>query len=53
VADKNPKIKGRKLFPVNVKVVYSSESASGFQEAYRLLAKKVLEASNKCKQQSM
>ncbi|WXJ82212.1 hypothetical protein MHLNE_15730 [Moorella humiferrea] len=50
---KMPGFQEKKPFPVNVKVVYSSENTSGLQEAYRLLAKKVLEASNRCKQQSM
>lgn len=35
-----------------VKIVYSKDGSSGLKEAYRLLAKKVLEA-KKCKQQSM
>lgn len=35
-----------------VKIVYSKNGGSGLKEAYRLLAKKVLEA-KKCKQQSM
>lgn len=45
-----PEFQGKTPFAVNVKVVYSSESASGLREAYRLLAKKVLEASSRCKQ---
>lgn len=35
-----------------VKIIYSKEGGSGLKEAYRLLARKVLEA-KKCKQQSM
>jgi len=35
-----------------VKIVYSKDGSSGIREAYRLLAKKVMEA-KKCKQQSM
>lgn len=35
-----------------VKIIYSKDGGSGLKEAYRLLAKKVLEA-KKCKQQSM
>ncbi|GAF27396.1 glucose-6-phosphate 1-dehydrogenase [Moorella thermoacetica Y72] len=50
---KKPGFQGKTPFPVNVKVVYSSEGSSGLQEAYRLLAKKLLEASSRCKQQSM
>ncbi|OQA08855.1 MAG: hypothetical protein BWY65_01327 [Firmicutes bacterium ADurb.Bin373] len=35
-----------------VKIVYSKNGNSGLKEAYRLLARKVLEV-KKCKQQSM
>jgi hypothetical protein len=42
---------GRPL--VTVKVVYSKNGGSGLKDAYRLLARKVLEAKEKCTQQSM
>lgn len=35
-----------------VKIVYSKDGSSSLKEAYRLLARKVLEA-KKCKQQSI
>lgn len=44
-------VKEKKDRPI-VKIVYSQDGSSGLKEAYRLLAKKVLEA-KKCKQQSM
>ncbi len=42
---------GRPL--VTVKVVYSKNGGGGLKDAYRLLARKVLEAKEKCARQSM
>lgn len=45
---------GTKRLPVSVKIVYASEESTGLQDAYRLLARKVLEAKRKqCERQSM
>ncbi|MFZ5633201.1 MAG: hypothetical protein ACOY40_10180 [Bacillota bacterium] len=36
---------------VSVKVIYSKNGSSGLRDAYRLLAKKLLEEKEKCTQQ--
>ncbi len=36
-----------------VKVIYSKNGGGGLKDAYRLLARKVLEAKEKCARQSM
>ncbi len=38
---------------VSVKVIYSKNGSSGLRDAYRLLAKKLLEEKEKCMRQSM